>query len=83
MPGVRTFVSLPAGFTRMPLVPFVFYSALGTVVWTAALASAGVVLQSNFSLVGDYINLATNVILGVIGVLLARRYIRCWKDARD
>ena len=83
IPGVRTFVSLPAGFSSMPLAPFLLYSALGTAMWTAALAYAGVVLQANFTLVGDYINLATNALLAVGGILLVRRYIRCWKASTD
>jgi membrane protein DedA with SNARE-associated domain len=81
VPGVRTLVSLPAGFTRMPFARFLLYSALGTVLWTAALAYAGVVLQANFTIVGDYLNLATNALLVLLAVLLARRYVRCWKAA--
>lgn len=83
MPGVRTFVSLPAGFSAMPLAPFLIYSALGTILWTAALAYAGVLLQANFTMVGDYINIATNLLLGVLAILLARRYVRCWKESRQ
>jgi membrane protein DedA with SNARE-associated domain len=79
VPGVRTLVSLPAGFARMPVLPFVVYSTLGTIIWTAALAYAGVALQSNFTIVGDYINMVTNVVIGVIGVMIATRYVRCWK----
>ena len=82
MPGVRTFVSLPAGFTAMPVVPFLLYSALGTAMWTAALAYAGVVLKANFTVVGDYINIFTNVLLGVLGVMLAKRYVNCWTSSR-
>jgi membrane protein DedA with SNARE-associated domain len=79
IPGVRTFVSLPAGFSSMPVAPFLLYSALGTALWTTALAYAGVLLQANFTLVGDHLNLATNGLLAVGGILLVRRYIRCWK----
>ncbi len=78
MPGVRTFVSLPAGCSSMPLAPFLLYSALGTVIWTAALAYAGVVLQANFTVVGDYVDVATNVLLGAIAIMVVRRYVRCW-----
>jgi membrane protein DedA with SNARE-associated domain len=81
-PGVRTFVSLPAGFSEMPIGPFLAYSALGTVLWTAALAYAGVVLQANFTLVGDYLNIVTNVLLAVLGAMLVRRYVRCWRKSR-
>jgi membrane protein DedA with SNARE-associated domain len=79
VPGVRTFVSLPAGFTTMPLVPFLVYSALGTVIWTAALAAAGVALQANFTLVGDYVDVGSNILLGVLAIALVRRYVRCWR----
>jgi membrane protein DedA with SNARE-associated domain len=83
IPGVRTFVSIPAGFSSMPVARFLLYSALGTAIWTAALAYAGVVLQANFTLIGDYIDVATNAVLAVLGVILARRYIRCWTAATD
>ncbi len=79
VPGVRTFVSLPAGFAGMPAVPFLFYSALGTAIWTAVLVYAGVALQANYTLVGDYMNVATNIVLAIMGVMVVRRYIRCWR----
>lgn len=79
MPGIRTFVSLPAGFSAMPLAPFLLYSTIGTVLWTAALAFAGVILQANFRAVGDYVNVATNIVLGVLALMLIRRYIQCWR----
>ena len=78
VPGVRTLVSVPAGFAGMRRGPFLVYSAIGTIGWTAALAYAGVILKSQFTLVGDYINLATNVLLAGLGALLAWRYIKCW-----
>ncbi len=80
-PGVRTFISLPAGFSGMPFGSFLLYSTLGTAAWTAALAYAGVVLQSNFTLVGDYLDVATDVTLVAAGVLLIKRYVSCWRSA--
>jgi membrane protein DedA with SNARE-associated domain len=40
VPTVRTLISLPAGMARMPLLPFLAYSAVGTLAWTAALTAA-------------------------------------------
>jgi uncharacterized membrane protein YdjX (TVP38/TMEM64 family) len=68
VPGVRTFVSVPAGFARMPLTSFLLFSALGTVLWTTALACADMV---------------TDVVPGVMGVIVARRYVNCWKASSD
>lgn len=41
MPGVRTFISLPAGIARMPLWRFLGYSFLGALPWTMFLVWAG------------------------------------------
>lgn len=79
VPGVRTFVSLPAGFAGMPRIPFLLYSAAGTVIWTAALAYAGVVLKANFTVVSDYIGIVTNVMLAGLAMMLVWRYVRCWR----
>jgi membrane protein DedA with SNARE-associated domain len=41
MPGVRTFISLPAGIAKMPVVKFLLYSLAGSVIWNTALAYLG------------------------------------------
>jgi membrane protein DedA with SNARE-associated domain len=51
VPGVRTYVSVPAGLSKMPLLPYLVYSAMGTVLWTGMLAIAGYVLGSQFTAV--------------------------------
>lgn len=79
MPGIRTLVSLPAGFTKMPWPIFLAYSLTGTLVWTAALVYAGVQLQHNFEVVGKYINSATNIMFAILGAMLVWRYVKCWR----
>ena len=81
VPGVRTFISLPAGFTAMPLGPFLISSALGTAIWTVALTYAGVVLRANFHRVADVIDVVTYVLLGAVAVMMAWRYAKCWREA--
>lgn len=81
VPGVRTFVSVPAGFAEMPFLPFVLSSAAGTIIWTLALAWAGVALKSRFDLVGDYVNQASNVLLGAFVAYLAYRYVKVFRRA--
>jgi membrane protein DedA with SNARE-associated domain len=80
VPGVRTLISLPAGFSAMPLTRFLAYSAIGTVAWTALLAGAGMILQANFERVRDYIDIVSNVVLAIFAVVLAYRYVRCWRE---
>jgi len=41
LPGIRTFISVPAGLARMSLVRFVAFSLVGTAAWTTVLVWAG------------------------------------------
>jgi membrane protein DedA with SNARE-associated domain len=47
VPTVRTLISLPACIARMPLAPFLIYSAIGTTLWTGLLAASGFWLQES------------------------------------
>lgn len=69
IPAVRTLISAPAGVARMPLVPFLLYSGLGTLAWTAALTGAGFLLEAQYRMVSGYLDAASKIILGLIAVL--------------
>jgi uncharacterized membrane protein YkvA (DUF1232 family) len=66
VPTIRTVISLPAGMARMPLSAFLVYSAVGTAIWTSLLTASGFVLESNHTIVGDYLDQASKIILGLI-----------------
>jgi len=44
VPTVRTLISVPAGIAQMPFAKFLIYSAIGSGIWTTALAMAGYLL---------------------------------------
>jgi membrane protein DedA with SNARE-associated domain len=73
---VRTLISLPAGFARMPLLPFVLWSTLGTVAWTAALVLAGYLLGGAYDKVQGPLNVVTWIVFGAIVALYLRRVFR-------
>jgi membrane protein DedA with SNARE-associated domain len=83
VPGIRTLISIPAGISKMPIVPFFIYSTIGTIVWVTFLTYAGYFLGKNYKLVEDYIDMITKVV--VFGVLLAIAVFigyRLWKRSR-
>lgn len=53
LPVVRTFISLPAGIARVPRVPFLIYSFVGSVIWTYLLAYFGMKLGENWNTLRD------------------------------
>ena len=73
VPGIRSFISIPAGFNRMNLASFLFFTAIGASIWTSLLAYAGFILGTNFRQVGEYLDIATYIVFGVIIVLYFRR----------
>lgn len=81
VPGVRTLISVPAGFAAMPLLPFLLYSAAGTAVWTVALAVAGRMLGSQYGRVSRVLEPAGLVVLGLVVALYAVRVAR-WRRRR-
>lgn len=48
LPIVRTFISFPAGVTRMPIGKFILYSTAGALPWSIALVYAGMQLGANW-----------------------------------
>jgi uncharacterized membrane protein YkvA (DUF1232 family) len=50
----------------MPLAPFLAWSALGTVVWTALLTASGYLLKAEYQRVGGYVDAASKIIVGLI-----------------
>ena len=48
VPLVRTFVSYPAGISRMPIGRFLLFSTLGSLPWNLALIVAGFVVGENY-----------------------------------
>lgn len=68
VPGVRSLISLPAGFAEMRLATFLLYSALGTGLWAALLAYLGRLLGENYGRVERYLGPAAYVVLGSLAV---------------
>ncbi len=69
VPGVRTLISIPAGMSSMPLVPFLFYSTLGTLLWVSLLTYTGYALGENYELVEEYLGPVSKIVL--VGIFVA------------
>ena len=77
LPVVRTFISLPAGFAKVPFVPFVVYTILGSVPWAIGLLYAGMLLGENWheiEALGHNASLVVGVGLILMGMLWLRQH---------
>lgn len=72
VPGIRTYISIPAGISKMHLLPFMVYSTIGTAIWVSFLTYAGYILGENYERVGDYLKPFS--ILVIIAVVFGSLY---------
>lgn len=71
IPGIRQYISMPAGLARMPLGRFSFYTILGAGIWVSVLALLGYYLGANEERVAVYLRSATVIALvSVVGLSL-------------
>ncbi|MCV3395055.1 DedA family protein [Campylobacter lari] len=56
IPGLRQYISLPAGLARMNLKKFIFYTSLGAGIWCLILLILGYVLGQNEDLIKEYLH---------------------------
>ena len=55
LPGIKHFISFPAGLARMNLKLFCLYTTLGSLIWLCILLYFGYVIGDNQQLIGQYI----------------------------
>jgi membrane protein DedA with SNARE-associated domain len=70
IPGVRTFISLPAGVARMNLGKFSLYAFLGSFVWSTALSYGGYILGQNWEEIRTAIRPFDYPIVGAFAALI-------------
>ncbi|TBR79476.1 DedA family protein [Campylobacter novaezeelandiae] len=56
LPGIRQYVSMPAGLSKMKLLNFVFFTALGSAIWVSILALLGYFIGENEELIKTYLS---------------------------
>ena len=87
LPVVRTFISFPAGVSRMPIWRFTAYSFAGSFPWSLGLAAAGYALGENWEDLRTWMRPADIPII-ITGVILAALYVyrhvrRAWAPAPE
>lgn len=71
LPVVRTYISFPAGLSRMPIVPFCLYTFIGSAPWSALFAWLGVKLGANWVVIETYFRKLDIVIVVAVVALVA------------
>jgi membrane protein DedA with SNARE-associated domain len=80
VPAIRSFISIPAGINRMNIYSFLFFTILGSAIWTSFLAYAGYFLGSNFREIEEYLDIVSYIVFGSIIALYLWRVFRSGKS---
>jgi membrane protein DedA with SNARE-associated domain len=72
IPGIRQYISFPAGLSRMNLTHFIFWTSAGAGIWMTILALIGYFVGGNEELVTEWSKTATFWIIiicvGIVGI---------------
>jgi membrane protein DedA with SNARE-associated domain len=71
IPLIRSLISIPAGFRRMPVGQFVLYTTIGSAIWNTALIGAGYLLRSSWHDVEPVLSWFQYIVVAVIIVAFA------------
>lgn len=69
VPVIRSFISIPAGMSEMPLVKFIIYTLLGSSIWNTLLVSVGAFAGDKKDLLLGIIENTSNLVLVIICVI--------------
>lgn len=73
LPGIRTFISLPAGINKMDINKFVIYTIIGSGIWTSILAIIGIELGKDWNIISQYFRIF-DIIIGIAILLIVIYY---------
>ena len=72
VPLIRSVVSIPAGFRKMKLIPYIICTFIGSLLWNIFLIGAGAMLGDNWESVTKYMSAIQYVVVAAIFVVVVR-----------
>jgi membrane protein DedA with SNARE-associated domain len=76
VPLIRSLISIPAGFRRMPIVTFTTFTLIGSLIWNTALITAGYALADRWERILDYTEPFQTLVVVAIGAIVAALIVR-------
>ncbi|AIL64589.1 membrane protein [Rickettsiales bacterium Ac37b] len=70
LPGVKHYISFPAGLAQMPIKPFLTYTFLGSSIWVVVLLSVGYFIGSNQDTIKKYLMVIKLAMILLIAIII-------------
>ena len=69
IPGIRQYISLPAGLAKMNIAKFTLFTGLGAGIWVAILLALGYFIGENENLIKEKLHLITILLIIFIAII--------------
>ncbi|MCR2806142.1 DedA family protein [Paenibacillus soyae] len=79
VPLIRSLISLPAGMSGMKLVPFLFFTTIGTLIWNTILVFVGAAVGDNWEQIVEFMDVYSNIayaLIALVAIAVIILYIR-------
>ncbi|ASM34827.1 DedA family protein [Campylobacter sputorum subsp. bubulus] len=70
IPGIRQYISLPAGLAKMNMFRFCLYTTLGAAIWVFILMVLGYYVGENEELIKEYLHIITIMLLVAVAIII-------------
>ncbi|MBO0961396.1 DedA family protein [Neobacillus sp. MM2021_6] len=82
IPLIRSLISIPAGMARMNMGTFLLFTTMGTFIWNTILVNVGAAVGASWDDITRYMDVYSNVVYLIFGVLLVIFLILYSKNKR-
>lgn len=82
IPLIRSLISIPAGMARMNMGTFLLFTTMGTLIWNTILVHVGAAVGASWDDITRYMDVYSNVVYLILGVLLVIFLILYSKNKR-
>jgi membrane protein DedA with SNARE-associated domain len=76
IPLIRSLISIPAGFRRMPLGVFTIFTLIGSLVWNSVLVTAGYLLADQWDRILDVTEPFQEVVVVILALMVVAVIVR-------
>lgn len=83
IPIVRSLVSIPAGMSKMPQIPFIILTTIGSLIWNTLLITLGKIAGESWSKIAGYVGGYSDIIWIVFGIIFILGTVSYYKKKRQ
>ncbi|MBP2032341.1 membrane protein DedA with SNARE-associated domain [Clostridium algifaecis] len=83
LPIIRTFISLPAGISKMNFKKFVIYTLIGSTLWSVVLSFAGYKMGQNWTAIHKWFHFADIALIIIIIVFIVYKLAANLKNKKE